>query len=301
MNRIDRLFALTLQLQRKPLVTAKELAVLFGLSERTIYRDMQALIEIGLPIASMPGEGYRLLDSYRLPPLMLKQEEAIALFISGKMLQKSSIGETADAIEQALGKLYAVLPELQKKEVTTLASLIDFYPMPHAFDWNDTQLRQILEAARDKRVVSIRYQRYMSDEVTQREIEPEALTFSDGAWYISAYCRLRQAMRSFRLSRVLFMQVKDEVFTRAMPYEAAQTTIEVRIRFGAEVLRTVHERQHYGFRRQESDLIFVYAIHDLAEIRDWVLAFGSHAEVLTPSKLREWIVQEVHKMISLLT
>ncbi|MCP5097496.1 MAG: WYL domain-containing protein, partial [Chloroflexi bacterium] len=86
MNRVDRLMAYLLMFQSRGLMRAQDFAAQFEISERTVYRDIQALSEVGVPIAAMPGEGYRLMDGYYLPPITFTPEEARALFLAVSML-----------------------------------------------------------------------------------------------------------------------------------------------------------------------------------------------------------------------
>jgi len=80
MNRIDRLFATLLLLQSKKRIRSQELAQRFGISRRTVYRDMAALMEMGVPIVSLPGEGYEMMPGFYLPPLLFTPDEAGAVF-----------------------------------------------------------------------------------------------------------------------------------------------------------------------------------------------------------------------------
>ena len=92
MNRVDRLFAITLLLQARRKIRARDLAEKFEINKRTIYRDMAALSESGVPIVSTPGEGYELIEGYYLPPLLFTPSEAAALFLSAHFLIANATG-----------------------------------------------------------------------------------------------------------------------------------------------------------------------------------------------------------------
>lgn len=111
MNRIDRLFAITLLLQAKGRVRARDLATWFEVSERTIYRDMGALSESGVPVISLPGEGYELMEGFYLPPLLFTPAEASALFLGAQMLASHATGRLPASAQQALDKVAAILPQ----------------------------------------------------------------------------------------------------------------------------------------------------------------------------------------------
>ena len=111
MNRIDRLFAILLELQHKRRVRAQDLARQFEISKRTIYHDMSALNQMGIPIASLPGEGFELVEGFYLPPLMLNENEAIALLLGSRLLTQQAAGSVTQAADSALAKIKVTLPE----------------------------------------------------------------------------------------------------------------------------------------------------------------------------------------------
>lgn len=110
MNRIDRLFATLLQLQRRSRLRGADLAAHFGISQRTVYRDIAALMEMGVPVISLPGEGYMLAPGYFLPPLLFTPPEAQALCLGAQMLRQQAQGSLIEAMSAAQQKLYQVLP-----------------------------------------------------------------------------------------------------------------------------------------------------------------------------------------------
>jgi DNA-binding Lrp family transcriptional regulator len=153
MNRIDRLLAILLLLQRDRRTRAVDLAVRFAVSERTIYRDMRALTEMGVPLATLPGEGYELLDTFRLPPLMLSLEEATALFLAGRMLVRTGKGQIALHTETALSKVAAVLPQETKDRLHRMARMIDFFPTQDGLNWDEPHLMAIIAAIDTRRTL----------------------------------------------------------------------------------------------------------------------------------------------------
>src|SRR5215203_7098302 len=108
MNRIDRLAAITIQLQSKRLVKAQEVADKFGISLRTVYRDIHALEEAGVPVIGEAGVGYRLMEGYKLPPVLFNQDEASALLTASKLMQSMSDEHSSKHYSSALDKIKAV-------------------------------------------------------------------------------------------------------------------------------------------------------------------------------------------------
>ena len=204
MNRVDRLMAYLLILQNRELVRAQDFAERFEISERTVYRDMQALSEVGVPISAMPGEGYRLMPGYYLPPVMFSPAEARALFLALSLFDSTiGEGETKTAVFTARDKIKVVLPAASRRQVEALEAVLGFYGFrTPPIDLDDALFVQLQEAIHERRVIWLRYHSQHQNEVTEREVEPRELVFLDKVWMVSGYCRLRQANRVFRLDRI---------------------------------------------------------------------------------------------------
>lgn len=304
MNRIDRLFGILLMLQSQRRVRAVDIAQRFEISERTVYRDVSALMQLGVPIVSQAGEGYAMMEGFYLPPLVLTPEEASALFLGVKMLIAS--GNLPRGAEDALSKLTAALPARTLHQVQPLADVIEFYAERGKFDLNAPRIIELQRAIREKRVLRVVYQGLRQDTVSEREIEPFKLTYSVGRWYLAAYCRMRREIRSFRVDRMHEVIVTDAHFTsnHENTPEADQPIIEVTLRFPRPALRMLRERQHYGYQSELPDgdhVLMTYHIHTLSEIQGWVMAWGTQVEVIEPQALREHILSEAQKLVSLLT
>lgn len=306
MNRIDRLFATLLILQQRSLVRAEDLAQRFEISVRTVYRDVAALSEMGVPIVSLPGEGYQLMDGYFLPPLVFSEGEAGALVLSTNMLMQQAEGAITLDAERALEKLLHVLPRRVREEAEAHAEIIRFYAPTRRFNLDDRRLRVLQQAIRQRRLLWLRYFGFNEQQISERTVEPHQLIYSNGAWYFAAYCRLRQDFRSFRLDRVEEMRLQRDHFDPRAQTEAAQTTIEVRVRFTGDVVRWVRERQLYAFVAEEAvpgseDRLMIYAVHQLSEMTPWLLSWGAAAEVLSPPELRRQIRSEAKRLWEILT
>ena len=305
MNRIDRLFATLLLLQHQSPVRAQDLADKFEISKRTVYRDIVALSEMGVPIVSLPGEGYELMAGFYLPPLLLTAGEAAALFLGAKMLTQQAAGKLPEDAENALAKIAAVLPQSSRQQVEQWTEIIGFIAPPQRFNLDDPKLLTCQQAILERRVIWLRYYGYNRSEITDREVEPEQLYYSEGAWYLEAYCRLRQAPRAFRLERIETLELRSENFTTRRAEPPTADRIDVAVRFQIQVARWVRERQHYAFCREEpatvEGVVMHYRLHRLAEIQSWLLGWGAQAEVLSPPELRRKIRQEAQRLLDMLT
>lgn len=307
MKRIDRLFAILLCLQKQKRVRSQDLASKFEVSQRTIYRDILALNEGGVPIVSLPGEGYELLAGYYLPPLNFSDSEALALILGTQLLRQQAAGSVTAGAQGALDKITAALPKSVRARVESLTSIISFLSQPDRFNLDDPHLLTLQRAIQEQRVVQLRYHGIDRDAATERVIEPHRLFYAGGIWYVEGYCRLRRDLRVFRLSRVEKLALGaatfgKRVWVRKMPTEG----IVVRIRFSVTILRWIRERQHYTFQEEESGsgadgAIMTYQVRKMAEIMPWVLSWGAGAEVLAPPELREQIYREAEKLSKMLT
>lgn len=301
MNRIDRLFAILLELQHRRRVRAVDLAHQFELSKRTVYRDMSALNQMGVPIVSLPGEGFELVEGFYLPPLMFKENEAIALTLGLRLLTQQAAGSLTQAANSASAKINVVLPKQVRSKSEALSGIIGFITPSQKFNLDDTQLLLIQQAIQDKRVLHIRYYGYQKNQASERDIEPHQLYYSDGIWYLEAYCRLRQDVRGFRLSRVDKLILLNQHFSKRRKGKTKMArVVQVHIRFDTRILRWVRERQHYGFVREQDDRM-VYQVNDVSEIKPWILGWGAEAQVLAPQTLRNDLRETAQKLANLLT
>jgi predicted DNA-binding transcriptional regulator YafY len=303
MNRIDRLFGILLMLQMRPVIRAAEIAARYEISERTVYRDIAALLELGVPIIAQAGEGYSLPEGFYLPPLVFTPSEASALFLGVKMLAAS--GNLPVESGQVLHKLTAALPGRTLTAVTRQAEIIEFIMPKGQFDLNAPYLADLQTAILQHRLVHLHYHSQKEDAPTERDLEPLALSYSQGAWYVMGYCRLRQDYRSFRLDRVEKVALlRDQFEPRPMPNPVI-IPVMVEIRFPVGQIRWVRERQHYGFLAERMDgdqhIIMTYQMQHIREIKNWLLAWGAEAEPLQPPELRQLIREELERWRTLLT
>ncbi|MEM8863090.1 MAG: YafY family protein [Chloroflexota bacterium] len=304
MNRIDRLFAILLQMQKQGRLRAQDIANQFGISKRTVYRDIAALHEMGVPIVSLPAEGYELMPGYFLPPLLFTEDEASAVFWGTQMLVQQTTGRLVDAAENALNKIDTAPPKITRQRVSQLSNVIEFYGEQKGFDLDDARLVQLQTAIQNRQVIWIKYFGYFLEDWTEREVEPDSLTYSDGRWYVGGYCRLRQERRSFRLERIDQLQLREETFEPRPTIEPIQAQLEVIIQFERSNARWVTERQHYSVIDEKlagKYLVCTYSVHNLREIVPWLLSWGATAEPIQPQALRDEIQKEIEKLKKKLT
>ncbi len=205
--RLDRLLGIILHLLDAGQASAAELARRFGTSERTIYRDMDALSLAGVPLVALPGAGggYQLAKRYSLDKGFLSAAELASLRAVLTPLARASGDEK---LALALGKLSA----LGTRDDSGLPAPISVSPFPWSWDAGPPEHFSVLRRAIDAhRLVSLDYSGFRSRE-RRRVVEPFTLALGGQAWYLHAYCRLRGGFRLFRLSRIESTTVLDEGF-----------------------------------------------------------------------------------------
>jgi len=244
------------------------------------------------------------MEGYYLPPLIFTPAEASALFLGAQMLIGQAAGQLPVVADHALSKLAAILPPNTKAHVDQLTGIIQFMLPPDRFDLDDARLTMLQRAIVERRVVHLKYHSYSQNEVTERDIEPQNLTYANGVWYVNGYCRLRHDQRGFRLDRIDDLKLKSERFKPRDLKSDQPEPIEVRIRFDQTIGRWVRERQHYAYQSEDDTpdrLIMTYRLERFSEIIPWVLSWGAQAEVLSPPELRAEIRQIAQRVAELLT
>lgn len=217
MNRTDRLLAILIELQRKQTVTAQSLAEKFETSIRTIYRDMDALSESGVPLFAMPGHGYSLMDGYFLPPIQLTPEEAVTLLLGGDYIEKAFTSSFSVHAQSAKEKLEIVLPTDQQKKIEELRGTFRFLSpifsnQQAEQEKLESQFFLLQEAIQREQSISFSYRKPRETTKTRRTVHPYGLVNISGIWYIVAHCLLRKQIRNFRLDRMDTLQQEQEFF-----------------------------------------------------------------------------------------
>jgi predicted DNA-binding transcriptional regulator YafY len=211
MNRIDRLFGITTLLQAQKYVSADRIAEQFDISVRTVYRDIKALGEQGIPVSFEVGRGYFLVQGYFLPPVAFTAEEANALLLLetlGATLADQSIQAHVAA---ALQKVKAVLRGPDQDRLAQLASRIKLH-VPEYSEGNTTYLATIQSAIANRHLLEVDY-RDKSGGSTRRQVAPIGLVFYNFTWHLIGWCQLRQAYRDFRVSRLQHLAATTRPFT----------------------------------------------------------------------------------------
>lgn len=209
MNRAERLFQLTNLLRgRRTVVTAATLAEALDVSERTIYRDIQALVLSGVPVEGEAGVGYRIRHDFELPPLLFDREEMLALLLGSRMVRAWGDRTLSGAAGRALDKINAVMPEplkaLAEQHWLLVPDLSTSPELSHRLE----RLRHSIES---QQRVYIHYTR-LDGERSERLLDPLGQAYWGGKWTLIAWCHHRQDYRQFRIDRIQQLEITDQHF-----------------------------------------------------------------------------------------
>jgi predicted DNA-binding transcriptional regulator YafY len=311
MNRTDRLLAIVLELQGRGWRRAEDLAYTFECSRRTIYRDLQALGEAGVPLISVPGRGYSLMEGYFLPPLSFSTDEATMLLLGGDFMARQFDAQYRAAAQSAGRKIAGVLPEKLRAEVHELRESIHFPGEGiSARPAEAAKLQQLRRAIITRSTIRFRYTtRYGHDEPHQphhREADPYAIANVGGTWHLSAYCHLRHGVRHFRLERMDDLSLLERHFTRPAGFQVERRNLfepgsfDVRVRLDPEVIRWVRESPSFFTIAEEETpegLLVTLRIRHENEVMQWLLSWGRHVHVLEPEALRRRLADEAQAIL----
>ena len=294
MNRIDRLLALILYLQSRRTCTAEAMAEHFGLSVRTIYRDIAALGEAGVPILAEAGIGYSLMKGYLLPPVNFSEQEAYALSTGVMLAQRMTTHSYNEKMQSALDKIKAVLPNEAKHRLELLAKGMATPQTEHP---QQADLSVLQQAIARQQLLTFDYQN-ASQTQSYREVEAAGLVFYLGRWHLIAWCRLRQDFRDFRTDRIQNLQLHSEQFQARSDFNAkdflqsgtppAQLTAQILFAHTAADRARREWWQGITTEQQSAEgMVMTLNCSDWTSLACWVLSLGTAAKVLAPEELKQ--------------
>ncbi len=308
-SRSDRLFRMILLLQNRPNLSSRDLAEHFEVSRRTIFRDLRALTESGVPLTYGDAGGYEILDSYQLPPLMLTAREAATLLVGVSFMRlQSDSSLRADADEVGL-KIRSVLSSDVKVFIDRMLShtVLDPYWLSAVREQesDEGEWYRIGEAISKQKRLLLEYHVASRDEMTRRQVDPLGLVYYTDHWNLVAYDHLRGAIRNFRLDRIRKLVVLNETFEAPRDFDLEQylladrgktDTIEFEVAFSAEAY--ARARRTVPARIQAESVVdgwhhVTFRFEDVGYVANWLMRFGRHAKALAPEALRTRVSEEL--------
>jgi predicted DNA-binding transcriptional regulator YafY len=214
-------------LQSRGQMSGPELAERLEVDARTIRRYITMLQDLGIPVEAARGRygTYRLRPGFKLPPLMFTDDEALALTLGLIAARNMNLMATVPATEGALAKVERVLPLALRTRVQAVQETIVFAASSPRSTPDHETLITLCTAAKQRHCVKLCYRSYEAKEEIERVIDPYGLVYRSGFWYTVGYCHLRAALRTFRMDRIVAIQLQDESFVRPADFDCLEFVV----------------------------------------------------------------------------
>lgn len=303
--KIDRLVSIIMILLDKERIGAQELADMFEVSPRTIYRDINAINMAGIPIRSTSGVGggFEIMEQYKIDKNVFSTSD-----LSTILMGLSSLSNMVrdDELVNALAKIKSFIPVERAKDIELRANQIRIDLNAWMGNRNIQPYLEIIKTAlQENRLLSFEYVAHHGNKTT-RTVEPYQLVLKGSHWYFQGYCHKRNDFRLFRLSRISNLQIKEETFT---PRDFQKTILDVEeivepmlIRVKIRIHQSVMDRvldycayEHFLPDDDEHYIVdFPFIENDYNY--DILLSFGSKCECLEPLHIRTEMKRRIHDM-----
>lgn len=308
MNRIDRLSAILIMLQSSVSVKPKQITERFGIGIRTVYRDIYALEEAGVPITGDSRSGYSLVDGFKLPPLMFTKEEAFAFLAASKLMDKFTDEGLQASYKSGIEKIRAVMRLAEKETLSVIDKKIghlDFHS-PVRQDSQD-HLQHLLNGISKREKIEIDYISHGNNNHTKRIVDPIGIFFSMANWYFIAFCNTKKDYRTFRVSRIGQIKLTGvEVNKQHPPLESFLNDLKDRtdlykavIEVNQSDLPIIDESKYYqGLVSEEKNgekTVLHFMTYSLERLARWYMSYIDIATVILPTELSQIIKDILQK------
>lgn len=211
MSQLSRLISILTLLKSKRLLTATELALKFNVSVRTIYRDIRKLEEAGVPVTTLEGRGYSLMEGYQVAPVQFTEKQANALITAQHVINQSKDVSFVSDFNEALIKIKSVFKSSVQEKSELLNDKIRVLNWEYE-EFSSNALSEIQLAITNLNFIEIEYQKANDSNVSNRKIEPYAFYSTNRKWILIAWCYLRNDYRAFRIDRIQHFKILPEKF-----------------------------------------------------------------------------------------
>ena len=287
-------------LQAREHVSGAELAKRLEVNVRTVQRYIARLQDLCIPVESTRGVGgaYRLKPGFRLPPMMFTDEEAFALTLGLRALRHLGLSAFAPATEGAVAKLGRVLPDSLRDSANAVEEVVAIEPGPWVISTSAESLICVCTAVRTRHRVTFHYES-QGRLSSHREVEPYGIVHMDGRWYMVGRCRLREALRTFRLDRVSELELGEPTFDRpagfdakaylqrSMPFAEAGFAIDVWIEMPIDKVRSHFALHRVMTEEENGGTTLRCARENLEPFAAMLLTLGCPIVVRQPTELMD--------------
>ena len=305
--KVDRLVSIIMILLDKKRIGAQELADMFEVSPRTIYRDIDAINMAGIPVRGASGVGgFEIMQEYKVDKKVFSADDLSALLMGLSSLSGMIRG---DELVHALAKVKSFIPADRAKEIELKANQICIDLSPWMGNRNiQPYLETIQSALQENKLLSFEYIAHHGNK-TARTAEPYQLVLKGNHWYLQGYCRVRSDFRLFRLSRMSNLQIKEEIFAPRdyqkpqLDFDSILETMQTKIKI--RIHRSVMERvldfcTYEDFSSDGNEYYIVnFPFIDNEYHYDILLSFGDKCECLEPLHVREKMKRRIHDIVAI--
>ncbi len=308
-----RLISMIFLFQSRRQWTVSELSDELDVSDRTVHRYIGMLEEMGIPLYSERGPygGFSLLRTYKLPPLIFTPEEATVLYMGAQVI-KDIWGKTfQDAVTGVTAKLDNVLPDDMRQEVQRAQrSLVVMAGSSRDYSLYHELMADLRDCMADGQKVRLRYHSFSRME-TERIVDPYALSFRWGNWYLIGFCHLRGEMRIFRIDRIKGFERLPGHFNVPKDFDARnyleesmrwENQYEVTVQMAPEAAPEMRERSGDWLKvseNEEDDSVTVrFEVDNLNWAAGWVLSWGRLAKAIAPPELVEKVKAAAQQLLA---
>ncbi len=306
-----RVLAVLEMLQTHGRLTGTELSQRLEVDVRTVRRYIEMLQDLGIPVVAERGRNgaYTLGAGYKLPPMMFTDDEATALVVGLLAARRLGLGDAAPAVESALAKLERVMPSALRRRVRSLSEAIALDLQPAFISLNSQVMMTLSVATQNQQQVHLRYRSAIEDE-TERDFDPYGLAFRGGNWYAAGFCHLRHGMRSFRLDRILDLQLLDADYERPAGFDVMaylvesmkllprKHPVEVFIRAPLEVVRLVMPEDEFWLEPQVGGVLMRGRTDDVYWLAQKIARISHPFVIREPATLRDALREHAQRLLA---
>ena len=307
--KVDRLVSIIMILLDKERIGAQELADLFEVSPRTIYRDIDTINMAGIPVRSTSGVGggFEIMQQYKIDRNVFSAADLSAILMGLSSLSNMIRG---DELVNALAKVKSFIPADRAKDIELKANQIVIDLSPWMGNRNiQPYLEMIKTALQESRLLSFEYVAHHGNKTT-RTVEPYQLVLKSSHWYLQGYCHKRNDFRLFRLSRMSNLQMKEDTFTPREDYQKPQLDFadllatmqtKIKIRIHKSIMDRVLDYCTYEDFSPDGDEHYMvrFPFIENEYYYNILFSFGDKCECLEPLQIRAEVKRRIHEIAAL--
>jgi len=310
-TKAERLLNTLYTIQLYPGIKARRLGEMIGVQPRSIQRYVKELRQLGFDVSSSTGAagGFVFRGSQTIRPLSFSGPEAMALFVAARVLLQKRGFPYHENLQTALDKISSAIAHRDRDFFVGLEPKVSLLvdQIKNYIPWEDV-FRDINKAILNRRVLKATYYSFSRNTTGERKLEPYHVLFKEGAWYLIAFCRLRQGIRLFRVDRIRSLEVTPEACRENEDFDVKEFMhhswlvakghkVKVAVKFLPPISRLIKESTWHRTQEieemSEEVVIFRVEVEGTWEIKKWILGWGKFAEVLGPESLRKEIQSEL--------